>query len=148
MKYLKKFNENVKSKRFIWIHGLPGSGKSTIANKIVMDNPDENYVLLDDVGSLNKVSDEIDKGSNIILNSPYFDNYMMFDLDKKLRDILSNNLDYLVDEIWFENNPNKCIENIKNRKNHKIAPEILFGEIQNFSINYKIPIGVKTIPVF
>ena len=38
MKYLKLF-ENFEKLEFIWIHGLPGSGKSTFAKNIRDENP-------------------------------------------------------------------------------------------------------------
>lgn len=147
MKHLKTFNESLEPKSFIWIHGLPGSGKTTLANKIMDENPDKRYVLLDDVGSNRQIIEQIDKGSNIILSSPYFDNYMIYGFDRQIRDYLSKT-DYSVEELWFENNPQKCIENIKNRKGHHINVESLLPEVINFSNNYKIPVGVKQIRVF
>lgn len=134
-------------KNFIWIHGLPGSGKTTLANKIINDNPDKRFVLLDDVGSTTEIIQQIDKGSNIILSSPYFDNYMNTGLDRKIKNYLSKT-DYSVEELWFENNPDQCIENIKARTGHRINVASLLPEVIIFSNNYNIPSDVKQIPVF
>ena len=146
MNHLKKFesfnSENLQRK-FIWIHGLPGSGKTHLSNEI---SKDQKFVILDDIGNISKVVSNLDKENNIILSSPYFDNYINLGLDLKLKSILKD-YDYDIDEIWFENNPENCIKNIKNRTDHKIDSVSIIPEIPNFSRNYIIPVGVKTIPV-
>ena len=95
MKYLKKFNESIpfsSKKSFIWIHGLPGSGKSTLALQIKEDNPDKEYVVLDDIGSTSKILENIENESNIILTSPYYEEYNLIALNgiKMLNNILKN----------------------------------------------------------
>ena len=66
MNNLKKFesfnNENLQRK-FIWIHGLPGSGKTHLSNEI---SKDQKFVILDDIGNISKVVSNLDKENNII----------------------------------------------------------------------------------
>jgi hypothetical protein len=134
-------------KQFIWIHGLPGSGKSFLANKIKSENP--NFELLDDVGNISQVQKLIDYGKNIILTSPYFEEYLFRGSNfSKLNQILENNNDYELIEYWFENNPKACIDNLQNRKEHKIESDSIIGEIFTFSKNYNIPQNVEVIPVY
>lgn len=137
--------ESVSNKnKFVWIHGLPGSGKTTYASNI---NKKGNYVLLDDIMDISKVKKELEEGNDIILVSPYFDNYMEFSLDVKLKDLLKD-FDYDLEEIWFENNPKKCISNLNKRSVHKIRSSSIIPEINMFSSKYKIPSDVKQIEVW
>lgn len=49
MKHIKLF-EAFDSKKTIVIFGLPGSGKSHLAQKIMSENPESKYVIYDDFG--------------------------------------------------------------------------------------------------
>ena len=139
---VKKYNDYNK---IIWIHGLPGSGKSTLAEKISRENPSENYIILDDISDIKKLQIELEKGNNIILNSTYFENYHEYGKYGELKKLLS---DYMLEEVWFENDPKSCIENIRGRKNHSIDSISILPEILYYSRSYEIPKGVKTIPVY
>ena len=140
-----KVEESISNKsKFVWIHGLPGSGKTTLANEI---NKDGNYVILDDIMDISKVKKELEEGNDIILVSPYFDNYMSFSLDVKLKEVL-NDFDYDVEEIWFENDPEKCIDNLRSRSEHNIKSSLIIPEVNIFSLKYKIPSGVEQIEVW
>jgi uridine kinase len=147
MKYLKLF-ENFEKLEFIWIHGLPGSGKSTFAKNINDENPEKDFIILDDIHDIEQIKVLMGEKRNIILNSPYFDNWTEGISEKKLRTILDSREDYSVKEYWFENNPEACIENLKKRKEHKFPSNELISEIGYQSTKYKIPSGVKTIPVW
>ena len=145
MIYLKLFEDFTNSKsKFVWIHGLPGSGKTTLANNI---NKDGNFVILDDIMDISKVKKELEEGNDIILVSPYFDNYMMFSLDVKLKEVL-NDFDYDVEEIWFKNDKEKCIDNLRLRSEHPIKSSLIIPEINMFSSKYKIPSDVEPIEVW
>ena len=159
LKYIKPFesfklklfedftNSNNKSK-FVWIHGLPGSGKTTLADNI---NKDGNYVILDDIMDISKVKKELEEGNDIILVSPYFDNYMSFSLDVKLKEVLNDpalKLKYDVEEIWFKNDPEKCIDNLRSRSVHNIKSSLIIPEVNIFSSKYKIPSDVTPIDVW
>lgn len=140
-----KVEESISNKsKFVWIHGLPGSGKTTLANEI---NKDGNYVILDDIMDISKVKKELEEGNDIILVSPYFDNYMSFSLDVKLKEVL-NDFDYDVEEIWFENDPEKCIDNLRSRSEHNIKSSLIIPEVNIFSLKYKIPSDVEQIEVW
>ena len=88
-----------------------------------------------------------DENRNIILTSPYFENYNNYGLDKKLKNILDNS-NYSIKEYWFENNPKACIENVSKRQSHKIGSTALIPEIWYYSKNYKIPTDAETISVW
>lgn len=140
-----KVEESISNKsKFVWIHGLPGSGKTSLANEI---NKDGNYVILDDIMDISKVKKELEEGNDIILVSPYFDNYMSFSLDVKLKEVL-NDFDYDVEEIWFENDPEKCIDNLRSRSEHNIKSSLIIPEVNIFSLKYKIPSDVEQIEVW
>ena len=140
-----KVEESISNKsKFVWIHGLPGSGKTTLANDI---NKGGNYVILDDIMDISKVKKELEDGNDIILVSPYFDNYMGFSLDVKLKEVL-NDFDYDVEEIWFKNDPEKCIDNLRSRSEHNIKSYLIIPEVNIFSSKYKIPSDVVPIEVW
>ena len=147
MIYIKLF-ENFEKLEFIWIHGLPGSGKSTFAKNINDENPEKDFIILDDIHDIEQIKVHMGEKRNIILNSPYFDNWTERISEKKLRTILDSREDYSVKEYWFENDPETCIENLKKRKKHKFSSNVLISEIRYQSGKYKIPSGVKTIPVW
>ena len=141
---IKRF-ESFSTKKFVWIHGLPGSGKTYLANQM---NKNNDYTILDDIIDMSKVQAEMDKGNNIILSSPYFEKYIgMISLESRLRKALEGS-DYQLEEIWFENNPQNCIKNINNRVDHNIKANILAPEVIELSYRYRIPEGSKVVPVW
>ena len=141
---IKRF-ESFSTKKFVWIHGLPGSGKTYLANQM---NKNNDYTILDDIIDMSKVQAEMDKGNNIILSSPYFEKYIgMISLESRLRKALEGS-DYQLEEIWFENNPQNCIKNINNRVDHNIKANILAPEVMELSYRYIIPEGSKVVPVW
>ena len=48
---IKRF-ESFGAKKFVWIHGLPGSGKTYLANQI---NQNNDYTVLDDILNMSRV---------------------------------------------------------------------------------------------
>jgi predicted kinase len=142
---IKRFESYNKSK-LVWIHGLPGSGKTTIANQI---NKNKDFIILDDISNISDLENELNKGNNIILSSPYFDNYLnsIFSGETKLRTTLKD-YDYDIEEIWFENDLQTCIQNLNNRTEHKISTKQIIPDMKQFSKDYKIPSSVKAIPVW
>ena len=140
---IKRF-ESFSTKKFVWIHGLPGSGKTYLANQM---NKNNDYTILDDIIDMSKVQAEMDKGNNIILSSPYFEKYIAMSLESRLRKALEGS-DYELEEIWFENNPQNCIKNINNRVDHNIKANILAPEVIELSYRYRIPEGSKVVPVW
>ena len=144
MRYLKTF-EGLNKPKLIWIHGLPGSGKT----HLMKDLNDGSFVVLDDTSSISDIKSELEQNNNIILASPYFDNYLnsLFLGETKLRTILKD-YNYDVEEVWFENDLQMCIQNLKNRTEHTINTKQIIPDMKHFSKDYKIPNGVKTIPVW
>ena len=140
---IKRF-ESFSTKKFVWIHGLPGSGKTYLANQM---NKNNDYTILDDIIDMSKVQAEMDKGNNIILSSPYFEKYIGMSLESRLRKALEGS-DYQLEEIWFENNPQNCIKNINSRVDHNIKANILAPEVMELSYRYRIPEGSKVVPVW
>lgn len=135
-------------KHLIWIHGLPGSGKSFLAKEKQNKFPKKEYQILDDIFNIDQVKSLLENGENIILTSPYFENYSFtknFDILNNLLKLYSN---YFVFHFWFENDKESCIKNLENRVEHKIDSKSIIGEMDYFSKKYKIPAGVRTIPVY
>ena len=148
MKYLRLF-ENFENLEFVWIHGLPGSGKTYLSNKIKKENPEKDFIILDDIGDFGKIEQGVIDRRNIIMSSPFFENFNNFypNFPDKLKDFLGTN-GYILKEYWFENNPEACIKNVKMRTEHKIDSRSVITEIPYYSLRYKIPPGVETLPVY
>jgi adenylate kinase family enzyme len=150
MKYIKLFEKFIENKNyFVWIHGLPGSGKSTLSEKIKKENPDKNFIILDDISSISPLYELIRKEKNIIFSSPYFENYYTNSYYyNKLKSILEENKNYELVEFWFENDLERCVKNLKNRKEHKIDSKYIIPEMSYYSRDYIIPDGVDVLKVF
>lgn len=142
--YLKSaFNK----KHLIWIHGLPGSGKSYLAQEKQQKLPSKSYQILDDNGNMRDVEELLRKGENIILTSPYFENYSFTNNFVNLKEKMKLYTNYFVTHLWFENDVEACINNLENRTDHKIDSKYIISEIKNFSKKYKIPLNARKIPV-
>ena len=137
----------LQSKRFIWIHGLPGSGKSYLSLNIQKNNPEKKYRVLDDIGNMEDVEEVLEEGESIILTSPYFENYSFTKNFDNLKEKMKFYTNYSVLHLWFENDVEACINNLKSRIGHKIDSKYIIPEIPDFSKKYKIPPGARKIPV-
>ena len=148
MKYIKLFESHSRNEAdLIWIHGLPGSGKSHLIQKIVRESELE-WRVFDDTGRVEEILDSLQAGERVILASPYFEDYLPVGLGKRLRSRLAD-LDHVtLREVWFSNDPDQCMENVLSRKSHDIEARSIVPEIPNFSRNYRIPDGAVTIPVW
>jgi hypothetical protein len=135
-------------KILIWIHGLPGSGKSSVAIEKQGQLPDRNFIILDDIGNMEDVENLLKKGENIILTSPYFENYSFTKNFVNLKEKMKSYTNYFVLHLWFENDAEACINNLKSRTGHKIDSKYIIPEMQDFSKKYKIPPGARKIPVY
>lgn len=149
IKTFENFHNNLKS--CIIIHGLPGSGKTSLANKIAETHKDKDYLILDDKGRGMIYSKILENSRNIIISSPYIEEYMDATfggsvMRKKIIEI-AKEMDYYLYEIWFENDKKRCIFNLENRKDHLLRSEEIIPEMSNWARNYIIPNGVKTIPI-
>lgn len=110
MKHIKLFEDYNNKYKTIVILGLPGSGKSHLANKILKENPDMNYVIYDDfefrecikkMGTENQISAD---GS--LLERPG-------EIARIKQTGESKGVD--VEFMYFENDPEKSLHNAKRR---------------------------------
>lgn len=116
----------------IVIVGLPGSGKTTLANKIKEVNKD--YIIIDDPKNFSiDIEPHIVNGQNIILVDPN----LCFDKnrDRLVELIKKLNPNIKIDWIFFENNPTKCLNNIHLRSDNKNVKSF----IKQFSKFYRMP---------
>lgn len=146
---IKQYLRSVLNKKIlIWIHGLPGSGKSSVAIEKQRQLPDKNFIILDDIGNMEDVENLLREGENIILTSPYFENYSFTKNFDNLKEKMKFYTNYSVLHLWFENDVEACINNLKSRTGHKIDSKYIIPEMEDFSKKYKIPQGAKKIPVY
>lgn len=107
----------MKSKNCILIIGLPASGKTTLAQKIAKE---KEYFLIDDPMDLN--SYEKHMKDNIVICDP------LFCREKTLKraEILLKTYNYVIEKIYFENDPQQCIANAKLRNGKRVDGSINF----------------------
>jgi hypothetical protein len=99
-------------KHIFLIVGLPGSGKTHLANEMMQRFPDS--LLLDDMSV--DTDAKIEAGNdaeNIIIADPNVCRFGPHVAIKKLREWFG---EYDLDIIPFENDPKQCWENVKNRR--------------------------------
>jgi len=149
MKYIVSYSlfENEAAAQMIWIHGLPGSGKSHLIRELV-EASDLQWRVFDDTSSVENLLSALQAGDNVILGSPYFEDYIPIGLGKRLRSQLADLGQVTLREVWFSNDPEQCIENLLSRKGHAIDAGSIVPEIYSFSKLYRIPDGVDTLPVW
>jgi len=119
---------------FIFIVGLPGSGKTTLSKKLLLDYPDA--ILLDDSLGFINVGKLKSMGENnmVIISDPRLTSFELF---KFITSKLPNVLKVYI----FENNPSKCIVNINTRCRNDNTPDkipLLTIDINNLSHSYDI----------
>lgn len=119
--------------KIIAIVGLPASGKTTLA-KTFSGN------LVDDPKDLEELLDLIRERKDLIIVSDPF--LCIPNAREKLNSLISETT-YLIEWIFFENNPDQCLINSKERLNQKVDNDIYW-----FSSKYIIPANVKPIPVY
>jgi gluconate kinase len=148
MIHLRTFAESATTEpgKIVWIHGLPGSGKTTLAARIMRESR-LTMRHLDDTKSYTEVVELLKLGCSVVLSSAYFESYGGPALDWLLSKALRANGITPV-EIWFENNPDACIKNVSGRKGHHIDNITVMSEIRNYSNRYEVPPDAKVIPVW
>lgn len=122
----------------LMIVGLPGSGKTTLAKQINADNGGKYYLIDDPKNFETDVMPFLDR--DVIITDPYlcFKNFRV----AAIKRIESVKPGVKIDWIFFENNPEKCLDNAKNRPNKKVE-----SFIKNFSSKYDIPKNVTVVEV-
>lgn len=120
------------SSNILFIVGLPGSGKTTLANQINKDN-DNKYLIIDD--PKNFKTDILPYiHQNLIISDP---NLCFLQNRKSAVDIIKkNNPNIKIDWIYFENNPEACLQNATRRNDKNVK-----SFIKNLNQFYEIPEG-------
>lgn len=137
--------------KIIYIIGLPGSGKTTLGNKLIKNK--SSTFFLDDPS----VSHKTQKPENFLKSIPR-DTKTVILADPHLvvstqEDLTALNKivypDCAVEFIYFENNPEACLANIQ-RRNKKDFRIISTGYMAFLSKTYanNLPENAKTIPVY
>jgi len=113
--------------RIILIIGLPGSGKTYLA-KARYEHL--GYELVDEPKDLPDLSPEKD----YVICDPHL-------CDPRTRELCRNILkDFEIEEIYFENDPQKCQNNINNREGGR--------KVTLKAFNYEIPKGIKPLKIW
>jgi len=153
MKHIKLFEDYSNKYKTIVILGLPGSGKSHLANKILKENPDMNYVIYDDnewrsraniPGGMNKIGTE-----NQIVSDGTLVEYFH---EGRIRE-MAEDKGAAVEFIYFENDPEKALHNAKKRwESGEAKPyqdeEHMVKSIGIISPRYVIPKDVTPLPIW
>lgn len=94
-------------KKITLIVGLPGSGKTHLA--LQMKGEDEGVVIVDDITSLSQLPDEF---QHLIITDV---NFIFEDTREKAAAYLTTRYQLPIEWIFFENDPEKCISNVRYR---------------------------------
>jgi hypothetical protein len=122
----------------LFIVGLPGSGKTTLANKINNDNGGK-YLVIDDPKDFDtQILPNINK--DLIITDPYL--CYEKNRDSAFRKIKMANPDAKIDWIFFENDPEACLINAA-RRNRKVD-----NFIKLLTKSYTIPAGSNLVQVY
>lgn len=114
------------------IIGLPASGKTTYANTL-------GGTVIDDPQNLSEVKDN--NCEHLIIVDPYFCRPNTVEIAEVILRSMYN-VESL-EKIYFENDPEQCLKNAKNRENKKVD---IF--INRYSETYEIPEGSIVLPCY
>jgi predicted kinase len=135
------------SNTIILIVGLPGSGKSQLANRINNDNGGK-FTIINDPKDLELVKGQIHK--DLIITDPQ----LCFEKNRQQAEKLIKDLNpnCKLEWIYFKNDPDQCLinSNIRNRANSISFKPVkkVDSFIKNFSQYYTIPEGAFIVDVW
>jgi len=139
-------------KKFTMIIGTPGCGKSFLANKLLLKNP--NQVLLDDISRLLRVTHCGLRYFEVVAQFPEYNEFILSDpafcedsfrvrVMKELKEVFGED-EVVFDFIYFENDPDQCLQNVELRNDGRKVRKY----IERLSKTYNIPEGVIPIKVW
>jgi hypothetical protein len=149
MKWIKLFEDYREEYKTIVIFGLPGSGKSYLADKIKKDHPEMDYTIYDDY-EWREGKAKFGKENQIVS-----DGILMMSPESSEKDIIEmgeiEGVD--VEFLYFENDPGKSILNTKRRWESGESktfqtPERMEKDIRGISGRYVVPKGITPLPVW
>lgn len=140
--------------KITFLIGSPGSGKSTLGNKLLSSNPTQT-VFYDDMGILvnnseyqdpvSYIKNNIDDNIKFIIISDVY--FCFTDVRQKATEILKKAFNCPIETFYFENNLNKCLSNIKYRQANGDKREVSELAIA-LSKEYNIPSHIVPLPIF
>ena len=127
--------------RVIFIIGLPGSGKTTKVFDLISSGKinKKTWFFVDDPQCISEFDPFVEMNTNIIVTDPHL-------CDQKHREqaiCFFRDRNYEVETIYFENAPEKCMNNIRYRNDGKV---ISLAGMQSF--NYTIPDEVTPLKIW
>lgn len=126
--------------RAILIGGLPGSGKTTLAKKLLEENPD--LILFDD---LSLYSDPFSALTGLTGDFIITDPYLCREDDRNTLEqhLYSEYPDIIFSYIMFKNEPNICLENVAFRQDGRKVKTF----IEILSRRYTVPEDAQILDV-
>jgi len=128
--------------KVICIVGLPGAGKSHLAQELRKNN---NAVIFDDISDLELLEKFVKyTDKDIIITDPHF----CFEFARKAAEEKIKNWSQGFVElewIYFENDPFSCWENVLQRKDNR---KLSWMSVKIFSRFYKVPDSVTALPIW
>ena len=152
MKHIRLYEDTPPQKTTLVIFGLPGSGKSKLAEEIQREEPEMQWQHYDDY-QLRKAKDTMGKENQIIS-----DGMVMLNPDPT-REQLTQEAEQkgaLIRFIYFENSPEQCKANIRKRAEDPHAKphqkdnqaEKFLKQVDGLSSHYRIPKGEEPMKVW
>ena len=126
--------------KVICIGGLPGSGKTFLAKKMLSEC---NYTLFDDINEETKkdLVKSLLEEKDIIITDPHF---CLLDVRNKVEKwILEINPKYKIEWILFENDPLSCKSNVEFRNDNRKVEGLIHYLSSNFNsseVNTILPV--------
>jgi len=122
------------------IIGLPGSGKTHLAN-LLAENEESVNIVVDDITNLNQLPNKNECDNLLITDVNFCDENIRKKAIKKLNELYDNPYIWC---LYFENDIDKCRKNIRYRNDGRNVE----GTLKRFSKIYTIPNTHKPIRIW